>query len=69
MSRTKIADLEVRNYGTVALIEALTEAGRKWLHENVYADSWQWLGDRLAVEPRFAGAVMASAADAGLGVL
>lgn len=48
-----MADFRVTNGGSMFLVHPLTQECRDWLDENVQAESWQWLGNALAVEHRF----------------
>jgi hypothetical protein len=32
----------------------VTDAGKEWLKENCRTEGWQWLGECLAIEPRYA---------------
>jgi len=48
-------DVLVENHGSVMLVLPVSETAKEWIHENVAADSWQWSGSALAVEPRYLG--------------
>jgi hypothetical protein len=63
-----LADIRFDNHGSIILLAPLSPAGREWLEASVSAESWQWLCGALAVEPRYAGAVLEGALDAGLEV-
>jgi len=47
-------DFQIADQGSIFLIRPLNEAARQWLDENVVAEPWQWVGDALCVEARFA---------------
>ena len=64
-----LADIRFDHHGSVVLAVPLTPAGREWLETNVSAQSWQWFGVGLAIEPRYAGALLEGALDDGLGVV
>ncbi len=49
------ADIRVNADGTIVLFTPLTAAGRAWIHHHTHSEPWQWLGDSLAVEHRYAG--------------
>ena len=49
-----MADIAVHNEGSLILFQPLTEHGMKWLTDHTETESWQWLGDSLAVESRYA---------------
>jgi len=61
-----MADVQVDNQGTIVAITPLSDAAREWLDENVKAESWQWVGDTLGVEPRYAGPILEGMQAAGL---
>ena len=61
-------DIRVTDHGSVLLIEPLTPAAKAWIDENVSAEPWQWFGPALAVEPRYAGALLDGAISDGLEV-
>jgi hypothetical protein len=42
------------------------QAGKDWITENVQTESWQWLGDTLAIESRFAAELADGMISAGL---
>jgi hypothetical protein len=63
-----MADVQVDNQGTIVAITPLSDAAREWLNENVQAESWQWVGDTLGVEPRYAGPLLEGMQAAGLTV-
>lgn len=45
-------DISVENHGSICLVRTHTRAGRSWIKDNVQDDA-QYLGDALAVEPRY----------------
>lgn len=62
-------DIQVHGAGSgssVFLFEPLTDTGRDWMEENVGAESWQWLGGRLAVDAHFAFGLAAGMVEEGL---
>lgn len=61
-------DLEFSNQGSVFMCAVLTEAGQAWVGEHVPTESWQWMGQSFAVEPRYAVALAKAARDDGLEV-
>lgn len=48
-------DARVENHGTIFLVRALTESALAWLEAHT---DGQWLGNGLAVEPRYVGALV-----------
>lgn len=59
-------DLAVEPHGSVVLLVPVTAAGRAWVEENVLAEDWQWLGGKIAMEPRAVASVLAGAVGDGL---
>jgi hypothetical protein len=59
-------DVFVRNEGTVFLFCPLTDRGKNWLEQNVETEPWQWFGNALLVEHRFACGLGQGMRDAGL---
>ena len=59
-------DVLVRNEGTVFVFSPLTARAKQWFDENVQSEPWQWLGDALVVEHRFAWGLGQGMKDAGL---
>ena len=59
-------DARFENHGSIWLIRPLTDAARDWIGDNVQAESWQWFGDALSLEPRAVEPVADAMADAGL---
>jgi hypothetical protein len=61
-----LPDVLVHDHGTIFLLDPQTDAGTAWMQENCQAESWQWQGPCLAIEPRCAGAVVEGMLEAGL---
>lgn len=62
-------DIRIANEGSVFVFTICSEAGRAWVEENVYLESWQWLGNRsFAVDHRYADQLAAGMEEAGLNV-
>ena len=59
-------DVNVSHSGSIFVFDLNTEAAESWVHENVHAESWQWLGGRLCVDHAFAYALVQGMQDAGL---
>ena len=47
-------DVLVANEGTVFVFCPLTAAAKEWIDENVESEAWQWFGNSLVVDHRFA---------------
>lgn len=61
-----MTDIRVHPEGTVVAISPETPAARQWIEENVQAEGWQWLGNMLVVDHRYALPLLRGAHDAGL---
>jgi hypothetical protein len=59
------ADFRVEYHGSIVLVRPLTEEAKAWLNDNVSADS-QWMGDALAVEPRYIESLVEGMEGSGL---
>lgn len=60
------ADVRVRNEGTVVAFHPRTAVARAWITENVETEPWQWLGQSVVVEHRFASELVVGMLRAGL---
>jgi hypothetical protein len=47
-------DFAFINQGTLIQIVPKNDNATKWLKENLQTESWQWFGNTLCVEPRYA---------------
>ena len=63
---TRTPDVLVANAGTVFVFTPLTARAREWFVENVQSEPWQWFGNALVVEHRFAWGMGQGLKDAGL---
>lgn len=61
-------DVQVHNGGSVFQFEIKSAAARTWVDENVGSEGWQWMGNRLCVEHRFAGPLAEGLIEAGFDV-
>ena len=62
---THAPDVLVANEGTVFVFTPLTPRAREWFDENVQTEGWQWFGNALVVEHRFAWGLAEGLKDAG----
>ena len=60
-----MSDFQIIDQGSIFLIRPLNEAARQWLDENVVSEPWQWVGDALCVEARFARDLLIEIEQAG----
>lgn len=61
-------DVEVENHSTIYLFRPLTPRGFEWIDQFVQPESWQWFGDAVAVEHRYADDLRQGMLSAGLEV-
>jgi hypothetical protein len=61
-------DARFENHGSVWLIRPLTDLAREWLADHVRAESWQWFGGALSLEPRAVEPLADAMANDGLEV-
>lgn len=59
-------DVLVCDEGTLWLFNPLSERAKAWVAEHVPVESWQWLCDSLAVEHRYAPALVEAMLGDGL---
>ena len=50
---TEAVDVEINHCGSVVMFAALTQKSLAWIEENVSLESWQWMGNAIAVDPRY----------------
>ena len=61
-----MVDLLIRDEGTVVAFQPVTPAAREWIDENIISEGWQWLGDTLAIDHRYADTIIDGAILDGL---
>ena len=59
-------DVLVCNEGTVFVFCPLTPRAKQWIEENASTEPWQWFGNALVVEQRYAWGLGQGMKDAGL---
>lgn len=59
-------DIALENYGSLFLIRALSEAGMRWLEENVGGEDTQYWAGAIVCEPRFVADIAIGAQAFGL---
>jgi hypothetical protein len=47
-------DVRVRNEGSIVMFTPVSDAAKTWFDENVHHEVWQWFGESLCVEWRYA---------------
>jgi hypothetical protein len=62
---TKAPDVLIASEGTVFTFWPLSAAAKSWFEENVQADAYQWFGNVLCVETRFAWGLAVGLKDTG----
>ena len=63
-----MADIEVKNEGSVVLLIPMSDRGKAWIDDNLQLEGWQWYGNAAAVEARYADAIVDGMQDDGLEV-
>ena len=66
VSNQSTPDVLVRDAGTLFTFCPLTERAKEWIADNVQSESWQWFGNVLVVERRYALALLGGIAGAGM---
>ena len=47
-------DVSIENHGSIFLFRILTPAAQKFVDEHLQLEGWEWMGNGVAVEHRFA---------------
>jgi hypothetical protein len=64
-----MADVLVRDEGSVIMLTPKSEKAKAWVDENLGLESWQWLGPSFAVEWRYAPDIVQGMMGDGLDVI
>lgn len=59
-------DVEVNDQGSIVPLTPITEQASHWIRDHVHTEPWNWLGLSLAVEHRYADAIIAGMMGDGL---
>jgi len=59
-------DVDVRADGAIVLFTPVSDEAREWMRQNLQTEPWQWLGQSLAVERRYALPIVEGMQNAGL---
>lgn len=51
--KTKV-DVTVNDAGSIVQFTPISNAAKAWFNDNVQSESWQWLGNALGVDHRYA---------------
>jgi len=60
-----MADVQVINKGSLIGFRPLTDEANEWFDNEVDSQGWQWLGQVLYVDVRYAGGLAIALEDAG----
>ena len=63
-----MTDIFLRDEGTVVVFTPVSPEATEWIDEHVQAEAWQWLGNGLCVDHRFARDLFEGMVGAGLEV-
>jgi hypothetical protein len=61
-------DVTIDNQGSIVRVIPETQQAKDWIQENTDTESWQWFGNALCVEWRYADDLIAGMQAAGLAV-
>lgn len=65
----KSIDVQVTGGGTtIVMVKTLTKEAASWVKENVATESWQWLDNAFACEPRMVNDLIEGMRNDGLEV-
>ncbi len=62
-------DIRITSHGSVALAHPVTPAGEEFLLTRVESEGWQWMGNALAVEPRYVEGLIGFAEEEGISIV
>jgi len=65
---TPTVDVRIESHGSIVVVQPMTPAARTWLDANVSSEPWQWMGDGLCVDWRYATELAAGMMADGLSV-
>ena len=51
-------DVQLDNSGSIVGLTPITPAAREWIKEHCQTEPWQWMGETLNVEARYAGSIV-----------
>jgi hypothetical protein len=61
-------DVRIINEGIIIGFQPITAIAKEWFDENVQSERWQWLGNVLGIDHRYAEDIIAALAEAGMEV-
>lgn len=59
-------DVRITNCGSIVQFEPVSQVARDWFDAHVQSEDWQWLGNRLGVDHRYASDLIAGITTEGL---
>lgn len=59
-------DIIILDCGSVIQLQGMTSEGLNWLVDNLELEPWQWLGNSVGIDQRYADDIIIGAQDAGL---
>lgn len=65
-TQAHVPDVLVANAFTTFVFTPITAKAKRWVNENVQSEPWQWHGNALVVETRFAWGLAQGMKDARL---
>lgn len=65
---TDANDVELIELGSITALRPLTEAANDWIAAHLTVEPWQWFAGAVAVEPRYAAAIVEGMTEDGLEV-
>jgi len=61
-------DVILRNEGTIVMLTPMTPDVKEWFDENVQSEGWQWMGESLCIDSRFAMDLVIGINEAGFSI-
>jgi hypothetical protein len=66
--KIKMCDVRFVNHGSLVGIEAVSDAAKDWIADNVSAEGYMWIGGTLMAESRYAFDIACGMRDEGFEV-
>jgi hypothetical protein len=65
---TPKTDVRITDHGSIVALRPRSEEAWAWFDANVQSESWQWMGESLCIEPRYAQEIVYALRDEGFEV-
>jgi hypothetical protein len=63
-----MSDATIELHGSITQIICESDAAKDWIEDHCAPEGWQWMGNRLCVEPRYVMPIVEAMIEDGLEV-